>query len=210
MSAIQVHKLPPKGFAANCYLVTLDGENAIAIDPARSDVFDRAQEMGLKIGCALLTHGHFDHVGGAAALQSVGVEIGCLQSERSLAMHHNLGERFSCPVPPFSVDFTFEDGDKLELFGMSVSVMGTPGHTAGSCCYLISPSPSLPGCALFSGDTLFVGDVGRTDLPTGDRAQLRESLRKLCSLEGDLPVYPGHGENTTLAAERRWLVRFLR
>ena len=197
---MKVYKIHPLGFASNTYFVTADGVNAIAVDPAQPRVLAEAERLGLVVKFVLLTHGHFDHIGGVSALQKAGAKVGCLKGEEELALHHNLGMEFGfgTVVPPFTVDFTFEDGENFELCGVRVSVMGTPGHTAGSCCYKIDD-------LLFTGDTLFAGDEGRTDLPTGSGTQMAASLKKLCTLEGDFTVYAGHGKDTTLDIERRRL-----
>ena len=193
---MQVIKIVPKVFASNCYLLTADGENAVAIDPSVPAVLEEAARRNLTIRYVLLTHGHFDHIGGCAALQAAGAKVGCLEKERALALgKDNLGELFSCMVPPFSVDFTFQDEDTLALCGLNIRVLSTPGHTAGSCCYLCED-------AMFTGDTLFCGAVGRTDLPTSDGAALARSLRKLKALAGDYTLYAGHGEDSTLEGER--------
>lgn len=189
-------KIRPAGFAANCYLLTEDGKNAVAIDPALPSVVEEANRRGLTVRYALLTHGHFDHIGGCSALQAANAKIGCMDIERALATgKDNMGEYFGCNVPPFSVDFTFSDGETLTLCGVELRVLATPGHTAGSCCFLC-------GNALFTGDTLFCGDIGRTDLPTGSADALYESLRRLAELDGDFIVYAGHGADTTLVRER--------
>ncbi len=194
---MNVLRILPQGFAANCYLITADGKNAVAIDPAVPQVLEEATRRGLFVHTVLLTHGHFDHVGGCAALREAGAEVGCLEGEKPLAETHNLASELGGiqNFPPVHIDFTFRDGEVLERFGMRISVMGTPGHTAGSCCYLADT-------ALFSGDTLFLEGYGRTDLPTGNRRALFESIRRLLRMEGDLLIYPGHGEATTLAHER--------
>ena len=198
---MQIYKIKPLGFASNCYLVTEDGKTAVAVDPAQPRVLKRAQELGLAVKYVLLTHGHFDHICGCAALQKAGAKVGCLEAEKGLALHCNLGMElgFGTRVPCFEVDFTFADEDTLEFCGMSVKIIATPGHTAGSCCYLI-------GGALFTGDTLFLNDHGRTDLPTGSEAQMKDSLKRLAALAGDYPVYSGHGQNTTLEEERKWML----
>lgn len=97
----------------------------------------------------------------------------------------------------FVPDRVFDDGDVIELGSLKIKVLFTPGHTVGSCCFLVND-------AIFSGDTLFAGSMGRTDLPTGSSRDMRESLKRLADLEGDYNVYPGHGPSTTLERERRY------
>ena len=106
-----------------------------------------------------------------------------------------MGRLFGCPMAELRADSVFADGDVLSLAHLAVTVLHTPGHTAGSCCFQI-------GDRLFSGDTLFFGSVGRTDLIGGDARALAASLRRLCALPGDCVVCPGHGEETTLQYER--------
>ena len=194
---MQVLKIYPKGFAANTYLLTEDGVHAVAVDPAQTRIADEAARRGLTVTHVLLTHGHFDHTGGCVALQAAGAKVGCTEAEKPLVLgSDNMASHFHAHVPAFCVDFTFRDGDVLQLCGMEIRVIATPGHTAGGATFLV-------GDRLFTGDTLFAGDVGRTDLPTGSGAQLEASVRKLYALEGDFVVCPGHGEDTTLAYERR-------
>ncbi len=193
---MQVFKIYPQGFAANSYLLTQDEKTAVVIDPAQPRIADEAKRRGLTVTHVLLTHGHFDHIGGCAALQAEGAKVGCLAKEAPLALgKNNMADYFGGHVPPFSVDFTFGDGDILSLDGMQFLVIATPGHTAGGACFCV-------GDHLFTGDTLFAGDIGRSDLPTGSGAQLTESVRKLYALQGDFTVCPGHGEDTTLEYER--------
>ena len=169
---MQVFKIYPQGFAANSYLLTQDEKTAVVIDPAQPRIADEAKRRGLTVTHVLLTHGHFDHIGGCAALQAEGAKVGCLAKEAPLALgKNNMADYFGGHVPPFSVDFTFGDGDILSLDGMQFLVIATPGHTAGGACFCV-------GDHLFTGDTLFAGDIGRSDLPTGSGAQLTESVRK--------------------------------
>lgn len=193
---MQIFKIQSAGFAANCYLVTEDGRNAVAIDPALPGVLQEAEKRGLRIGYVLLTHGHFDHIGGCAALQGEGAKIACLGAERPLLFGtDNLAAAAGVKIAPFTLDFCLSDGQEIELCDMKFRVIATPGHTAGGACYLC-------GRTLFTGDTLFEGSVGRVDFPTGDGEALEKSVRRLYALEGDFVVCPGHGENTTLARER--------
>ena len=194
---MQVYKIYPKGFAANSYLVTQDGVHAVAVDPAQPRILDEAAAHGLRVTHVLLTHGHFDHTGGCAALQAAGAQVGCLEAERPLVLGPgNAAQLFGARVAPFRIDFTFRGGEELLLDGMRIGVIAAPGHTAGGACFAAEGY-------LFTGDTLFAGDVGRTDLPTGSGAQLEESVRRLYALPGDYHVCPGHGEDTTLEYERR-------
>ena len=193
---MQVFKIYPQGFAANSYFLTQDEKTAVVIDPAQPRIADEAKRRGLTVTHVLLTHGHFDHIGGCAALQAAGAKVGCLAKEAPLALgKNNMADYFGGHVPPFSVDFTFGDGDILSLDGMQFLVIATPGHTAGGACFCV-------GDHLFTGDTLFAGDIGRSDLPTGSGAQLTESVKKLYAIQGDFTVCPGHGEDTTLEYER--------
>lgn len=196
---MQIHKLYPSGFAANTYFLTADGARAIVIDPAQPRVIEEAERLKLKVEYVFLTHGHFDHIGGCAVLQKAGAKIGCLKGEEELAERFNLGREFGVVVSPFSVDFTVADGREFDLLGMRIKVLATPGHTAGSACYLVSEKSEI---ALFTGDALFRGSVGRTDLPTGSGRALKESLKKLCALSADCPIYAGHGEDSTLGYEK--------
>ena len=196
---MNIHLIGPMGFAANCYLVTEDGKHAVAVDPGEARVLTRAQELGLTITHALLTHGHFDHIGGCAALQAAGVKIGCPKDDLFEVQFANEGARFfgMPPVPLFTPDFTYKGGDTLQFDGLTFRVIATPGHTQGSVCF-------LSGDALFAGDTLFQGSVGRWDLRGGDFRALEKSVKALYALAGDYTVFPGHGDKTTLSFERKY------
>lgn len=195
---MKIYTVPAGVLRANSYILTEDGKSAVCIDCGGRETLAFAERSGLKIAYVLLTHGHFDHIGGCAAAQEAGAKIGCLaEEEKLIGSSADLAAAMGVPVPPFGVDFTFHGGDALELCGMRFSVIATPGHTQGGCCFLC-------GDSLFTGDTLFCESVGRTDFPGGDAAQLRQSVQKLLAIEGDKAVYPGHDEPTTLSHERKY------
>ncbi|MBR4942766.1 MAG: MBL fold metallo-hydrolase [Clostridia bacterium] len=199
---MQIITISPIGFGANTYALTEDGRTAIVIDPSQPRVEKKLSERGLLPASVLLTHCHFDHVGGVETLQKEGARVYCSEKEKPLVgTYADLSEAFGAPTSSYTVDETFSDGEEKEICGMKVKALLTAGHTAGSVCYLITAKDG--GRYLFTGDTLFAGSIGRTDFPTGSISQLRASLRKLRDMEGDYPVFAGHNEPTTLDEERK-------
>lgn len=191
-----VHTIFPEGFACNTYAVTADNKQCVLIDCAQPRVLDECRKLNLAPKAVLLTHGHYDHIGGCGALFEAGVPIYCGADERQLIFSDDNRAIFhGIEIPYFEIFKTLQDGEKLSLCGLDISVLSTPGHTAGGVSYII-------GGNVFSGDTLFYGSVGRTDLATGNSLALVKSVKKLYSLGGDYAVYPGHGERTSLSRER--------
>ncbi len=193
---IKYFPLLPDG--ANCYLVKTESA-AIVIDPYATDPRVTAffDENKVSEKYILLTHCHFDHILGAEELRSrygakiiIGSEdeIGLLNPDISLSSWLGIEQK------PFSADKTVTEGDILSLGGTEFRVMHTPGHTAGSVCYIAED-------VIFSGDTLFEGSIGRTDFPTGDFVTIKNSLNRLKNLGCDYKVYAGHGNPTTLFRE---------
>lgn len=188
----------------NGYLVW-DGEgNAVMVDPGGdpSEVVSFIQKQGLDLKRVLLTHGHADHLFGLEAIRSlaregVGVheDDGDCLGNPEVNLSAWMGEGCSCSP----AETLFRDGDRFSVGTMNFEVVHTPGHTEGGVCYLIREGEEV---LLLSGDTLFAMSVGRTDLPGGDSAVLRLSLEKLAGLPDEVPVYPGHGPDTTIGTER--------
>ena len=196
---MQVHTLPLGAYQTNCYVLQ-NGERCAVIDPGYEPerILSFLEEKGLTPEAVLLTHGHFDHVGAVEALVEA---TGCRlwMHQRDWSQKRNPINAYFYPIA--NCDFTevwfCEEGEVISAAGLEITVMETPGHTWGSVCYRC-------GDALFSGDTLFAGGCGRTDLPGGDWATIHESLRRLVAMPENLTVYPGHGEATTLEYERKY------
>ncbi len=178
--------LPVGAYQANCYILgcdkTLDG---LVIDPGDEvlRIVNEISQLGLRIKYIFLTHGHFDHTGGASELKRI--------TGAPVWIH-----AFDEPALDFPADGNFFDTQVFQVGTYSIQVLHTPGHSPGGVCF------HAPG-AVFTGDTLFAGSVGRTDFPGGSHSQLISTVRqKVFPLGDHLRVYPGHGPPTTIGRER--------
>ena len=180
-------------YEVNCYLLWEDGnDGCVVIDPGYEpeSILGEIRAIGKHLSAILLTHGHFDHVG---AVRELFAQTDC--------------DIYLCPADcnmpemmtagPLCYTNSYQEGDTVQLAGMTFTVLHLPGHTPGSVAL-------LTGDLLFSGDTLFAGSCGRTDLPGGNWEQLQNSLSRLKGMEGDYRVLPGHGGSTTLGMEKRY------
>ena len=190
---VNVEILPLGSYQTNCYMVWGDDSpDCIVIDPGYEPetVLLEVKRLKKDLAAILLTHGHFDHVGG---VKGIGEATGC-----KVYLHeYDLSLPISFTAGPLYCTDCYDEGDVLELAGLTIRVLHTPGHTSGSVCLMAED-------VLFSGDTLFRDSCGRTDLPGGNPGELFKSLRRLAALEGDYRVLPGHGMETTLADERQY------
>ena len=198
---VTVHTLVLGAYQTNCYIVHDDSSKSCAvIDPGYEPekILATLEALGLTVDAVLLTHGHFDHVGAVEALVS---RTGCKLWMKEADYTQKPSPIASFFYPIHDCDFTevsfCEEGEQIHAGGLMFTVLETPGHTWGSVCYRCED-------VIFTGDTLFAGACGRTDLPGGDAQWLRRSLARLAALEEDPTVYPGHGESSSLAREKRY------
>jgi len=188
----------------NCYILRRDGsDRALIVDPGDEapKLLGAIESLGLELDGILLTHTHFDHVGAVAPVaKATGAEVwvpeiekGVLADIMSFVPWAGFG-----PFESWDAEHTVAGGERLDLAGFEIDVLFTPGHSPGHVTYSIPDEQ-----AVFSGDVLFQGSVGRTDLPGGDWPTLLESIRSLTdSLPEETTVYPGHMGITSLGAER--------
>ena len=190
--------------ATNCFFAIDDDGNTAIIDPAANParVNQLIEENGLKPVAILLTHGHFDHIGGVMGIKRKFPDVKVYIGEKDApmlpaAINNKTWAQFITPenYEGLKADVLVNEGDEIEVGSLKFKVLHTPGHTRGGVCYICED-------CLFSGDTLFRHECGRTDLEGGSYTEILRSLKRLHDLKGDYNVLPGHEELSTLAEER--------
>ena len=184
----------------NCYILT-DKETG---ESALIDCTEDSEKMfsfidGTSLKYILLTHGHFDHIGGVAAVkEKYGCQVVISQQDSPMTLSSKASLAAYCGLNQsnFTANITVNDGDIITLGNTRIKVMATPGHTKGGVCYIADDN-------IFTGDTLFFCSCGRTDFPGGSSAEIMQSLKKIASLKGNYNIYPGHDRISTLDFERK-------
>lgn len=187
---------------ANCYGI-LTEKTAIVVDPGNytEDIARFLKNNSDKARLILITHAHYDHIGGADRLRretGVKIAIGVNEEFALSDCNFNLSGKFSPAIPPFKADYTIEDEEEFTVGDLTVTAYETSGHTKGGMCYFMEKS-------LFCGDMIFYETVGRVDLPGGNADDMKQSLDRILWLfDDDTRVFPGHGQETTIGHERRY------
>ena len=188
-----IKTIPVGQLETNCYVVTNEKTlECVVIDPGdeSNTILDYLEDNSLTCRAIMLTHGHYDHVG---AVDAVAEETGATVYMNS--RDDTGGKSYHLPFRLPQGGVSYDDGDLIDEAGLRFEIIATPGHTPGGVTIRCER-------ALFTGDTLFRGSCGRVDLDGGDPEKELLSLKRLCSLEGDFEVYPGHMDSTTLERER--------
>ena len=191
-----IKTMPVGHLETNCYIVTNeDTLECVVIDPGdeSNTILDYLEDNHLTCEAIFLTHGHYDHVSACPAVAEE-TEATVYMNDRDDARRM---DSFYFPYALPENGKNYDDGDVITAAGIDFQILATPGHTPGGVCILAED-------ALFTGDTLFRGSCGRTDLDGGNLDELMASLKRICSLEGDYEVYPGHMDCSSLVREKNF------
>ncbi|MBQ7975176.1 MAG: MBL fold metallo-hydrolase [Clostridia bacterium] len=193
---MKIKKIVSEQMDQNCYLIEENGFG-ILIDPGIDTEKILNEIKDVKVNYILLTHCHFDHLYSLNKIRGSKRVVGTKEcSNNMIRPEISLCGR-EC-LPDASCDIEMDDGEEIDYDGIRVKCIKTPGHTNGSCCYLIENN-------LFSGDTLFCQNIGRCDLPTGDYQEIEKSIRnKIYKLDDEITVYTGHGKETKIGFEKKF------
>lgn len=202
---LTITRIPAGPLETNAYLVVEDASKAALIIDAPPESLGLIQsavtEQGAKVQSLVITHGHWDHIGDTDVIAKA--------FEVPVITHTGVVDRITVPdtgapvsIPPAPVDSTVDDGDTVALGEHVFTVMHLPGHDEGHIVLVSEPDDVFLG-----GDVLFPGGHGRTDIPGSDQATMAKSIARLLDLRDSVVVYPGHGSETTIGAERQWMTQ---
>ena len=205
MADLKVGKMVIGSVQTNCYFVYREGTTeVICVDPGDKGevIFDKLSAKGMRVAGILLTHGHFDHIMGTKKLRELSKAPIYAYEEEQILLEDAETNVSALAGRPYTVvaDFYVKDNEMITIAGITCKLIGTSGHTCGSCCFYFEEDQIL-----ISGDTLFEESVGRTDLATGSMSSLKRSIKeKLFVLPEEVVVYPGHGDSTTILHEKQY------
>lgn len=204
---MKIQCLATGAYHENAYLVEVGGGKAVVVDPGADAprILSALRAMGAELAAVLLTHGHLDHISALPALLAAApapVRISAADAAWCFTERNSLFPYAPVLAPPATLAADLADGAALRFGDAEFRVLATPGHSPGSVCFLLE-GPAGGPAALFAGDTLFAGSIGRTDFEGGDDAAMAASLRRLAELPPETRVLPGHGPATTIALECR-------
>lgn len=199
----KIYTFPLGELQSNCYIIPDGNGKAVVIDPASAHGAKSFLETnGLSPSAVIITHGHFDHFAGAAELKrSFGAKVFAPKADLEMFSDPDKCWADFMPYTPYEElkpDVLFSDGETLSVCDTEFKVMAAPGHTAGSCLLICDEMG-----AIFTGDVIFRGSIGRTDGFSGSDRDMRLSLERIAALEGNYTLYCGHGDASSLDAEKR-------
>ncbi|MGL5315772.1 MAG: MBL fold metallo-hydrolase [Peptostreptococcaceae bacterium] len=196
-----IEKLVEPNFGENVYiLVDEKTKKCAVVDPGgiESKILNYIKANNLELEYIVLTHGHGDHIGAVKGIkEKTNAKVVAHNDEKELLLDKkkNLSYMMHCGAQEFDADIYVKDKDKLSLGELKLTFLHTPGHTKGCMCIRVNDD-------MFTGDTLFAGSIGRTDLFSGDYKQIEKSLNKLSRYENNVKIHPGHGPSSTLGVEK--------
>lgn len=201
---LKIIKIVAGAFSVNCYIIYSETtKEGIVVDPGGDTdrIIKAIDDNKIIIKKIILTHGHGDHIGAVSELKNkYDIPVSIHENDLIMAQDANINLSYMMPMGATHItpDEVLKDGDMIEVGDMMIEVIHTPGHTPGCISLKV-------GKHLFTGDTLFKGSIGRTDLPNGDFDQIITSIReRLLVLEDDTIVLPGHGESSTIFYEKMY------